>query len=227
MRQLSVVLGFGLVFSPTVLAGEKASIKVPSAHAEKKAVAVKADKPKKQRKGPRFDLKRSRELRGRLFRDWDSGLQFAVKKGKLRKLKPAKDAKGIVWETQVSVGTIAIRTRLDSINGGEFQSQPELTNYLDEISMAYRDSEIEPREVVILESDLKDGMGLVEAGASLDVVLPKGKHCCEQLWVLVQGTKRVTISIRYTSNDVRRGRWIAFQNKFLEALKLANTDLWK
>ena len=226
MRLLSVALGFGLIVAPAAHAGEKASIKVAAPHAAKKEPAKKAE-PKKKRKGPRFDLKRNREVRGRLFRDWNSGLQFAVKSGKLRKLKPAKDAKGVVWETQINVGTIAVRTRLDTIAAGDFQSQPELVNYLDGISMEYRDQEIEPREVVVLESDLKDGMGRVEAGASLDVVLPRGKHCCEQLWVLVQGSTRVTLSIRYTGNDVRRGRWIKFQNKFLEALKIANTDLWK
>ena len=227
MRLLSLALGLGLTFSTAAQAGEKASVKVPSPHTQKNTDAKKVQTPKKKRKGARFDLKRSREFRGRLFRDWDSGLQFAVKSGRLRKLKSTKDAKGVIWETQVDVGKISIRTRLDSINGGDFQSQSELVNYLDEISASYRDPEIEAREVVVLESDLKDGMGLVEAGASLDVVLPKGKHCCEQLWVLVQGTKRVTLSIRYTGNDVRRGRWIKFQNKFLEALKIANTDLWK
>ena len=226
MRLLSALTALGLIFSTPSYAGEKESFKVPSPHAKKsKSQADKA--PKKVRKGPRFDLKRNREFRGRLFRDWGSGLQFAVSKGKLRKLKPAKDAKGVQWQAQVNVGSIAVRMRSDAITPGDFRSEPELVAYLEELSSVYRDTEIEPREVVVLGSDMLDGMGTAEAGASVDVVLPKGKHCCEQLWVLTKAGTRVTINIRYTGNDLRRGRWIKFQNKFLEGLKIANTDYWK
>jgi hypothetical protein len=226
MRLLSVVTALGLIFSTASYAGEKESFKVPSPPVEK--AKPQADKaPKQKRKGARFDLKKSREFRGRLFRDWDSGLQFSVSKGKLHKLKQPKDAKGIRWETQVSVGSITVRMRSDAITPGDFRSGPELVAYLEELSAGYRDGEIEPREVVVLGSDMLDGMGTTEAGASVDVVLPKGKYCCEQLWVLTKAGTRVTINIRYTGNDLRRGRWIKFQNKFLEGLKIANTDYWK
>jgi hypothetical protein len=223
MRVLSVVLGLSL--SVSAHAGEKASVKVDSPHTAKKPAAKQAKAPKKKRKGARFDLRRSRDPRGKLFRDWDSGLQFAVAKGKLRKLKKPKEAQGIVWETQVTVGSIAIRTRADTIDAGTYQSAGELKDYLEGISLDYRDPE-NVRDVVVLESDMLDSMGLTEAGATLDVVLPKGKHCCEQLWVLVRGTTRVTMSVRCTNSDYRR-RWTAFQDKFLEALKIANTDNWK
>lgn len=223
MRVLSVVLGLSL--SVSAHAGEKASVKVESPHAAKKPVAKAADAPKKKRKGPRFTLRRSRDPRGKLFRDYNSGLQFAVSKGSFRKLKPAKGATGVVWEGQVNVGTIAVRTRMDTIDAGTYQSAGELKDYLEGISLDYRDPE-NVRDVVVLESDMLDSMGLTEAGATLDVVLPKGKHCCEQLWVLVRGTVRVTMSVRCTNSDYRR-RWNGFQDKFLEALKIANTDSWK
>ena len=224
MRVLSLVLALAMSFSAQ--AGEKESFKVASPHAEKKAAPAAAQATKKKRKGPRFTLRRSKDPRGKMFRDWNSGLQFAVPKGTFRKLKPAKDAQGVAWEGQIFVGSIAVRTRADQIAAGTFQSGPELKEYLEGISLDYRDPE-NVRDVSVLESDMLDSMGLVEAGATLDVVLPKGKHCCEQLWVLVRGDIRVTMSVRYTTNDYRRRRWTAFQDKFLEALKLANTDNWK
>ena len=226
MSKLSLVLGCVVLMGSPAFAAERERIKLPAAPSAKGAKAgTQAEATKKKRKGPRFQLKRNREVRGLIFRDWDSGLQFAVKRGKLRKLKAPKKPEGVVWETQVSVGTIAIRTRADTIEPGTFRSGPELKDYLEGLSMAYRDEE-NVRDVVVLESDMLDSMGLVEAGATLDVVLPKGRHCCEQLWVLVRGSTRVTMSIRCTNSDYRR-RWGAFQDKFLEALKLTNTDNWK
>ena len=222
MRLLSIACCIGLGAATSAAAETKPA---PKPAATKTAEAQPA--AKKKRKGPRLTLRRSKEVRGRLFRDWDCGLQFAVSKGKLRKLRPGKAAKGVRWEAQVDNGSIVARTRCDSIPEGTLQTEAELIAYLEEISGSYRDPEVEPREVVPLDSDLKDGMGLVQAGASVDVVLPKGRHCCEQLWVLVHGDKRVTLSLRYTSNDARRGRWTKFQYKFLEALKIANTDYWK
>ncbi len=220
MRILCIVLALAMSFSAQ--AGEKEPLKA----AASKSAPGAAQATKKKRKGPRFTLRRSKDPRGKMFRDWNAGLQFAVAKGTFRKLKPAKNAKGVVWEGQVNVGSIAVRTRADQIAAGTFQSGPELKEYLEGISLDYRDPE-NVRDVSVLESDMLDSMGLVEAGATLDVVLPKGKHCCEQLWVLVRGDIRVTISVRYTNNDYRRRRWTAFQDKFLEALKLSNTDNWK
>jgi hypothetical protein len=221
MRLITMTLTLALAF--TAQASGKQTIKVASPHAEKKSAP--AASAKKARKGPRFTLRRSKDPRGWLFRDWNAGLQFAVSKGTFRKLKPKSDAPGVAWEGQVMVGTILIKTRYDQIAPGTFQSAGELKDYLEGISTAYRDEE-NLRDVVVLESDMLDSMGLVEAGATLDVVLPKGKHCCEQLWALVRGDTRVTISIRCTNSDYRR-RWNAFQDKFLEALKLSNTDSWK
>ena len=158
MSKLSLVLGCVVLMGSPALAAERERIKLPAAQAAKGTKAgTQAEVTKKKRKGPRFQLKRNREVRGWIFRDWDSGLQFAVKRGKLRKLKAPKKPEGVVWETQVNVGTIAIRTRADTIEAGTFRSGPELKDYLEGLSMVHAEEAFENvhdefhRRVVVVE----------------------------------------------------------------------------
>lgn len=181
--------------------------------------------PKKAK--ARYSFKRDKEVGAKVLIDSKGGLQFACKRCKLKAYKnPKATEKEPAWEGLVTTPHgIAIRWYLEESEAPFSKEAPALSAHLQAQADLRKDTDpvVRQYEPVIYGPDLLDSMGIAQAGGDISVIWPQRKKWhAEKLFVIVAGTRRYTMSMRYRNRHMKRGQVADVETLFQQELKVRN-----
>lgn len=175
----------------------------------------------------RFSLKRDKEVGALLLKDNKGGLQFAVKRGKLTKIrKPKATEREPAWEAVVVTNRgVAIRFLLEESETPFSSEASDLSAYLQSEADRRKDTDpvVRQYDPVVYGTDLLDSMGIAQAGGDINLIWHQRKKWdAEKVFVIVAGKRRYTISMRYKNRHMKRGHVADVETLFQQELKVRN-----